>query len=53
MQQTQTVIHYPLLLGGNERLKAGRNPEAQLMEERRLPLRVKLYLYAGLKGRLI
>lgn len=36
MQQAQTVIRYPLLLGGNERLEAGGNPEAQLMEERRL-----------------
>lgn len=36
MQQAQTVIRYPLLLSGNERLEAGGNPEAQLMEERRL-----------------
>lgn len=53
MQQAQTVIRYPLLLGGNERLEAGGNPEAQLMEERRLWLSVQLYLYAGLIGRLI
>lgn len=53
MQQAQTVIRHPLLLAGNERLEAGGDPEAQLMEERRLWLSVKLYLYAGLIGRLI
>lgn len=36
MQDIQTVIHYPLLLGGNERLEAGGDPEAQLMEKGRL-----------------
>lgn len=36
MQQAQTVIRYPLLLGGYECLEAGGDPEAQLMEERRL-----------------
>lgn len=49
----QIVIRYPLLLGGNERLEAGGDPEAQFTEERWLWLRVKLYLYAGLIGRLI
>lgn len=53
MQQAQTVIRYPLLLGGNECLETGGDPEAQLMEERRLWLSVKLYLYAGLIRRLI
>lgn len=53
MQQVQAVIRYPLLLGGNECLEAGGDPEAQLVEERRLRLSVKLYLYAGLIGRLI
>lgn len=36
MQQAQSVIRYPLLLGGNECLEAWGNPEAQLVEERRL-----------------
>lgn len=36
MQQAHAVIRYPLLLGGNERLEAGGDPEAQLVEERRL-----------------
>lgn len=53
MQQAQSVIRYPLLLGGNECLEAWGNPEAQLVEERRLWLSVKLYLYAGLIGHLI
>lgn len=36
MQQAQTNIRYPLLLGGNKCLEARGDPEAQLMEERRL-----------------
>lgn len=36
MQQAHSVIRYPLLLGGNECLEAWGNPEAQLVEERRL-----------------
>lgn len=36
MQQAQSFLRYPLLLGGNERLEAGGDPEAQLVEERRL-----------------
>lgn len=36
MQQAQTVIRYPLLLGANKCLEARGDPEAQLMEERRL-----------------
>lgn len=35
-KQVQAVIRYPLLLGGNESLEAGRDAEAQLVEERRL-----------------
>lgn len=36
MQQIQSGIRYPLLLGGNKGLEAGGDPKAQLMEERRL-----------------